>query len=214
MVEPVDDAREVADAVTVGVLVRAGIDLVEDLAVPPLLRRPSLSSRRRRVATDGRVPSAVVPIKYLGSKRRLVGVIGAMFTATGGGRALDLFTGTTRVAQELKARGGHVTAVDRARYATVFAESAIATDADHARPRRARRRARGARRAARAHRVRHRDVLPATPGSSGPRTASASTRSATRSSPAATTRTSRSCSRASSRPPTASTPPPACRWRT
>ena len=70
-----------------------------------------------------------MPIKYLGSKRRLVGVIGAMFTATGGGRALDLFTGTTRVAQELKARGGHVTAVDRARYATVFAESAIATDA-------------------------------------------------------------------------------------
>jgi adenine-specific DNA-methyltransferase len=53
-----------------------------------------------------------------------------MFTATGGGRALDLFTGTTRVAQELKARGGHVTAVDRARYATVFAQSAIATDAD------------------------------------------------------------------------------------
>src|SRR3954466_9728830 len=53
-----------------------------------------------------------------------------MFTATGGGRALDLFTGTTRVAQELKARGGHVTAVDRARYATVFAQSAIATDAE------------------------------------------------------------------------------------
>jgi adenine-specific DNA-methyltransferase len=71
-----------------------------------------------------------VPIKYLGSKRRLVDVIGAMFTATGGGRALDLFTGTTRVAQELKRRGGHVTAVDRARYAAVFAESAIATDAD------------------------------------------------------------------------------------
>jgi adenine-specific DNA-methyltransferase len=70
-----------------------------------------------------------VPIKYLGSKRRLVGAIGAMCTATGGARALDLFTGTTRVAQELKRRGAHVTAVDRARYATVFAESAIATDA-------------------------------------------------------------------------------------
>ena len=53
--------------------------------------------------------TAVVPIKYLGSKRRLVGVIGTMFTATGGGRALDLFTGTTRVAQELKRRGGKVT---------------------------------------------------------------------------------------------------------
>jgi len=71
-----------------------------------------------------------VPIKYLGSKRRLVGVIGAMFTATDSGRALDLFTGTTRVAQELKRRGGRVTAVDRARYACVFAESAIATDAE------------------------------------------------------------------------------------
>jgi adenine-specific DNA-methyltransferase len=70
-----------------------------------------------------------VPIKYLGSKRRLVPVIGALFTAGGGGRALDLFTGTTRVAQELKRRGGAVTAVDRSRYATVFAESAIATDA-------------------------------------------------------------------------------------
>jgi adenine-specific DNA-methyltransferase len=71
-----------------------------------------------------------VPIKYLGSKRRLVSVIGALFTGTGGGDALDLFTGTTRVAQELKRRGGYVTAVDRARYATIFAESAIRTDAD------------------------------------------------------------------------------------
>jgi adenine-specific DNA-methyltransferase len=70
-----------------------------------------------------------VPIKYLGSKRRLVDVIGTLFTATGGGDALDLFTGTTRVAQELKRRGGRVTAIDRARYATVFAESAIGTDA-------------------------------------------------------------------------------------
>ncbi|MBK5289588.1 MAG: DNA adenine methylase [Acidimicrobiia bacterium] len=68
-------------------------------------------------------------MKYLGSKRRLVGVLGTLFSATGGGRALDLFTGTTRVAQELKNRGGHVTAVDRARYAHVFAQSAIETDA-------------------------------------------------------------------------------------
>lgn len=70
-----------------------------------------------------------MPIKYLGSKRRLVGVLGALFSGAGGGRALDLFTGTTRVAQELKGRGGIVTAVDRARYAHVFAQSAIATDA-------------------------------------------------------------------------------------
>lgn len=70
-----------------------------------------------------------MPIKYLGSKRRLVSVIGTLFSAAGGGSALDLFTGTTRVAQELKGRGGLVTAVDRARYAAVFAQSAIATDA-------------------------------------------------------------------------------------
>ena len=70
-----------------------------------------------------------VPIKYLGSKRRLVAVLGTLFSAAGGGRALDLFTGTTRVAQEFKGRGGVVTAVDRARYAITFAESAIATDA-------------------------------------------------------------------------------------
>ena len=71
-----------------------------------------------------------MPIKYLGSKRRLVSVLGTLFSAAGGGRALDLFTGTTRVAQELKGRGGHVTACDRARYAALFAESVIATDAD------------------------------------------------------------------------------------
>ena len=70
-----------------------------------------------------------MPIKYLGSKRRLVNVLGALFSGAGGGRALDLFTGTTRVAQEFKRRGGLVTAVDRARYAHLFAQSAIATDA-------------------------------------------------------------------------------------
>src|SRR4051794_17464505 len=93
---------------------------------------PGRSSRSLTAAQGSdrrRLPSAPVPIKYLGSKRRLVAVIGALFTATGGGDALDLFTGTTRVAQELKRRGGNVTAVDRARYATIFAESAIATDA-------------------------------------------------------------------------------------
>ncbi len=71
-----------------------------------------------------------MPIKYLGSKRRLVPVIGQLVGAVPHGRALDLFTGTTRVAQELKLSGAHVTAVDRARYAATFAQSAIATDAD------------------------------------------------------------------------------------
>jgi adenine-specific DNA-methyltransferase len=69
-------------------------------------------------------------IKYLGSKRRLVPVLGEMFSASGATRALDLFTGTTRVAQELKRRGGVVTALDSARYAAVFARCYVETDAD------------------------------------------------------------------------------------
>lgn len=68
-------------------------------------------------------------IKYLGSKRRLVPVLGEMFGASGARRALDLFTGTTRVAQEFKRRGGLVTAVDTARYSEVFARCYVETDA-------------------------------------------------------------------------------------
>ena len=49
-------------------------------------------------------------IKYLGSKRTLVPVLGAMAAATGARTAVDLFTGTTRVAQEFKRRGMLVTA--------------------------------------------------------------------------------------------------------
>jgi adenine-specific DNA-methyltransferase len=67
-------------------------------------------------------------IKYIGSKRRLVPVLGAIATVAGARRALDLFTGTTRVAQELKRRGAHVTAVDTARYAEVFAQCYVALD--------------------------------------------------------------------------------------
>ena len=68
-------------------------------------------------------------IKYIGSKRRLVPVIAAMAEASGAKSALDLFTGTTRVARALKAAGAHVTAVDSASYSHVFAEAYIATDA-------------------------------------------------------------------------------------
>jgi len=71
-------------------------------------------------------------IKYLGSKRRLVPVLGAIATVAGARRALDLFTGTTRVAQELKRRGAHVTAVDTARYADVFAQCYVALDGETA----------------------------------------------------------------------------------
>ena len=67
-------------------------------------------------------------IKYLGSKRRLVPVLGAIATVAGARCALDLFTGTTRVAQELKRRGADVTAVDTARYAEMFARCYVALD--------------------------------------------------------------------------------------
>lgn len=68
-------------------------------------------------------------IKYLGSKRLLVGVLGDIAEAVEARTALDLFTGTTRVAQELKGRGVHVTAADVASYSAVFSDCYIATDA-------------------------------------------------------------------------------------
>lgn len=68
-------------------------------------------------------------IKYIGSKRRLVPQIGAMFSEMGAASALDLFTGTTRVAQELKKRGANVCAVDSARYSEILAQCYIACDA-------------------------------------------------------------------------------------
>jgi adenine-specific DNA-methyltransferase len=69
-------------------------------------------------------------IKYIGSKRRLVPMLGELASTVGTGRAVDLFTGTTRVAQELKRRGMHVTAVDSARYAEVFAQCYVEADRD------------------------------------------------------------------------------------
>ena len=68
-------------------------------------------------------------IKYLGSKRLLATVLGDIAAAVGARTALDLFTGTTRVAQEFKRRGVDVTAVDCATYADVLARCYIATDA-------------------------------------------------------------------------------------
>jgi adenine-specific DNA-methyltransferase len=68
-------------------------------------------------------------IKYLGSKRTLVPALGALAAAIDARTAVDLFTGTTRVAQELKRRGIAVTAVDIATYSEVLAQCYIATDA-------------------------------------------------------------------------------------
>ena len=74
-------------------------------------------------------------IKYIGSKRLLVPALGAVAGAVGARTALDLFTGTTRVARELKRRGLQVTCADTASYSAVLAETYIGTDAelvDHA----------------------------------------------------------------------------------
>jgi adenine-specific DNA-methyltransferase len=68
-------------------------------------------------------------IKYLGSKRVLVPVLGELAETVGARTAVDLFTGTTRVAQEFKRRGLHVTACDLATYSDVLARCFVATDA-------------------------------------------------------------------------------------
>ena len=69
-------------------------------------------------------------IKYLGSKRRLVPALAVIAEASCAQTAVDLFTGTTRVAQAFKQQGVHVTAVDTARYAEVFARCYVEADLD------------------------------------------------------------------------------------
>jgi adenine-specific DNA-methyltransferase len=81
-------------------------------------------------------------IKYLGSKRRLLPLLvslatpatpataaSATATPAGARTALDLFSGTARVASALKRAGMTVTAVDSATYAHVLARSYVETDA-------------------------------------------------------------------------------------
>jgi adenine-specific DNA-methyltransferase len=67
-------------------------------------------------------------IKYLGSKRRLVPALTVLAEASGARTGLDLFCGTTRVAQAWKRLGISVTAVDSARFAHVLALCYVATD--------------------------------------------------------------------------------------
>ena len=67
-------------------------------------------------------------IKYLGSKRALLPVLETLFTASKATTAVDLFTGTTRVAAAMKQIGMHVTAVDTASYSEVFSRSFIELD--------------------------------------------------------------------------------------
>ncbi len=77
------------------------------------------------VDRPGRPPTV---IKYLGSKRRLVPALTALARASGARTGLDLFCGTTRVAQAWKGLGLTVTAVDSARTAHVLARCYVATD--------------------------------------------------------------------------------------
>jgi adenine-specific DNA-methyltransferase len=69
-------------------------------------------------------------IKYLGSKRTLVPVIGAVAAALGVRSAADLFAGTTRVGQELRRRGLRVTTNDTAAFSEAFGQAYIAAGAD------------------------------------------------------------------------------------
>jgi len=56
-------------------------------------------------------------------------VLEALFAASGATTAVDLFTGTTRVAAAMKHSGMHVTAVDTASYSEVFSKTFIELDA-------------------------------------------------------------------------------------
>ncbi len=67
-------------------------------------------------------------IKYLGSKRTLIPVLEQLAVASEAKTALDLFTGTTRVAQCFKKLGLFVTAVDTASYSLAFAKTWIEFD--------------------------------------------------------------------------------------
>jgi adenine-specific DNA-methyltransferase len=67
-------------------------------------------------------------IKYLGSKRALMPVLETLFAASGAATAVDLFTGTTRVAGAMKQAGMFVTAVDTASYSEVFSKTFIELD--------------------------------------------------------------------------------------
>ncbi len=70
-------------------------------------------------------------LKYLGSKRKLLPHITSVTERLPGvTRALDLFAGTTRVAQALKAQDLHVHANDLASYTEVLATCYVEADAD------------------------------------------------------------------------------------
>lgn len=67
-------------------------------------------------------------IKYLGSKRTLVPALSQVAALSEPETALDMFTGTTRVAQAFKSLGIKTTANDIASYSRVLSDCYIATD--------------------------------------------------------------------------------------
>ncbi len=67
-------------------------------------------------------------IKFLGSKRTLVPVIGAVAAALPARSAADLFAGTTRVGQELRRRGLEVVSNDVTSFSEAFGHAYIAAD--------------------------------------------------------------------------------------
>jgi adenine-specific DNA-methyltransferase len=69
-------------------------------------------------------------IKYLGSKRTLVPVIGAVASALPARSAVDLFAGTTRVGQELRRRGLAVVSNDVTAFSQAFGLAYIAAGGD------------------------------------------------------------------------------------
>lgn len=69
-------------------------------------------------------------IKYLGSKRTLVPLLGHLAAAAEARSALDLFSGTTRVARAFKQQGMIVTAVDTASYSNVFGQTWLELDSN------------------------------------------------------------------------------------
>ncbi len=69
-------------------------------------------------------------IKYLGSKRTLVPVIGAVASALPARSAVDLFAGTTRVGQELRRRGLAVVSNDVTAFSQAFGLAYIAAGAE------------------------------------------------------------------------------------
>jgi adenine-specific DNA-methyltransferase len=69
-------------------------------------------------------------IKYLGSKRTLVPVIGAVVSALPVRSAADVFAGTTRVGQELRSRGVEVTSNDVTAFSEAFGQAYIAAGPD------------------------------------------------------------------------------------